>query len=121
MWHKQLKGLRPGYCQDLIDYWDILIFFLGWGEDLLLLANIYSDEQYSAICLLYEQMMNWPNLFFMGGDFNCRHQSWDLRGLVMNIHAARLEAVAMHLGLSRCLPEVEGPTSDLITHSWSLW
>jgi len=85
--HKRLKGLHPGYCRDLIDHRDILVFSLGWGEDLKLLANIYSDEQHTAICLLYEQTIDWPNLFFMGGDFNCRHWSWDPWGLVTNVHA----------------------------------
>jgi len=85
--HKCLKGLRPGYHWDLIDHRDILVFSLGWGEDLKLLANIYSDDQHTAIRLLYEQMMDWPNLFFMGGDFNCRHHSWDPQGLVSNVHA----------------------------------
>ena len=71
--HKRLKGLRPGYRRDLIDHRDILVFSLGWGEDLKLLANVYSDDQHTAIRLLYERTMDWPQLFFMGGDFNCRH------------------------------------------------
>ena len=85
--HKRLKGLRPGYRRDLIDHRDILVFSLGWGEDLKLLANIYSDDQHTAIRLLYERTMDWPQLFFMGGDFNCRHHSWDPRGPVSNVHA----------------------------------
>jgi len=84
--HKRLKGLWPSYHQDLIDHRDVLVFSLGWSEDLKLLANVYSDEQHSAIHLLYEYMMDWPNLFFMGGDFNCRHCSWDPRGPVTNVH-----------------------------------
>jgi len=85
--HKCLKGLRPGYRWDLIDHWDVLVFSLGWGEDLKLLANVYSDDQHTAIRLLYEWTMDWPQLFFMGGDFNCRHHSWDPWGLVLNVHA----------------------------------
>jgi len=108
--HKCLRGLRPSYCQDLIDHWDILIFSLGWGEDLLLLANVYSDEQHTVIHILYEWMMDWLGLFSMGGDFNCRHQSWDPWGPVMNVHANQLEAAATYLGLTRGMPEVEGPT-----------
>jgi len=108
--HKRLKGLRPGYRRDLIDHRDILVFSLGWGEDLKLLANVYSDDQHTAIRLLYEQTIDWPQLFFMGGDFNCRHRSWDPRGPVSNVHADRLEAAASRLGLARGTPVVEGPT-----------
>jgi len=43
--------------------------------------------------------MDWPNLFFMGGDFNCRHWSWDPRGLATNVHADQLELAATRLGL----------------------
>jgi len=68
--HKCLKGLWPGYRWDLLDHQDVLVFSLGWGKDLKLLANVYSDDQHTAICLLYKQTMDWPNLF-MGGDFNC--------------------------------------------------
>ena len=108
--HKCLKGLKPGYRQDLIDHHDILVFSLGWGEDLKLLANVYSDDQHTAICLLYEQTMNWPNLFFMGGDFNCRHHSWDPQGPVPNVHADQLESAATHLRLTQGTPVEEGPT-----------
>jgi len=65
--HKCLKGLRPSYYWDIIDHWGILVFSLGWGKDLLLLANVYSDKQHTMICLLYEWMIEWPSLFFMGG------------------------------------------------------
>jgi len=108
--HKHLKGLRPGYRCDLIDPQDILIFSLRLGEDLLLLDNVYSDEQHTAICLLIEQTMDWPSLFFMGGNFNCRHQSWDPQRLVTNVHTDRLEVAATCLGLSRSTLEEEGPT-----------
>ena len=84
--HKHLKGLRPGYHWDLMDHRDILVFSLGWGEDLKLLANIYSDKQHTAIHLLYEWTMDWLNLFFMGGDFDCRHHSWDPWEPVTNVH-----------------------------------
>jgi len=98
--YKHLKGLWPGYCWHLLDHQDILIFSLGWGEDLKLLANVYLNDQHTAIQLLYEQMMDWPNLFFMRGDFNCRHCSWDPWGLVTNVHADRLELAATCLGLA---------------------
>jgi len=54
--------------------------------------------------------MAWPNLFFMGGDFNCRHRSWDPQGLVSNIHADCLELATARLSLARGLPVEEGPT-----------
>jgi len=75
-----------------------------------LLANVYSDEWHTAIRLLCEQTMDWPGLFFMGGDFNCRHQSWDPWSPMTNVHANHLEAAATCLGLTRSMPEVEGPT-----------
>ena len=102
--------MHPDYCWDLIDHQDILVFSLWWGEDLLLLANICSDEQQTAICLLYEWTMDWPGLFLMGRDFNCWHHNWDPQGLDGNIHASHLEAAATCLGLFRCIPEGEGPT-----------
>jgi len=46
----------------------------------------------------------------MGGDFNCRHRSWDPRGPASNVHADRLESAASRLGLSCGMPVVVGPT-----------
>jgi len=54
--------------------------------------------------------MDWPNLFFMGGDFNCRHHSWDPWGPVTNMHADRLESAATCIGLVRGTLVEEGPT-----------
>jgi hypothetical protein len=69
--HNRLKGLRPSYRRDLIDHRDIIVFSLGMGDDIIFLVNMYSDRNHSAIHILSEDAMDWPDLHIMGGDFNC--------------------------------------------------
>nr|BAB32469.1 Pol-like protein Pol-1 [Tricholoma matsutake] len=105
-----IANLRPGLRRDLINDRDILLFSLGIGEDVMLLTNVYSDSQHSAIMLLFENVMMIPRLHFMCGDFNVRHASWDPQGPEHSIHADHLVETAMALGLTRALPVAEGPT-----------
>ena len=107
----RIKPLRPSYRRDLIDHRDILVLSLGLGMGSALFANVYSDDNHTAISALHEGAEVWPNLLVMGGDFNVRHKNWDPDYRPdSNIHAERLVAAADRLGLTRCLPSVAGPT-----------
>ena len=46
--HKHLKGLRPGYCWDLIDHWDILVF------SCYLLLSTWTNNTLPFICSMSE-------------------------------------------------------------------
>jgi len=40
--------------------------------------NVYSDDCQSAIKLILDQVIDIPNLLYMGKDFNIRNTEWDL-------------------------------------------
>ena len=105
-----IKTLRPGYCQDIIDHWDVLVISLGLGADSVLLANIYSDAAHTAINLLHERVLELPKFHLMCSDFNVHSSQWDPEGPENNIYADCLEAVAEWVGLSLSSLEVESPT-----------
>jgi len=119
VWHKQLRVWELAIAR----IWIVMghPHFLPWlgFEESPVAGPTYSDSSTCHLLWWKEQMMNGPNLFFMGGDCNFRHPSWDLRA-VMNIHVCRIRAVAC-IWVSPDAAKVEGPTSDLITHIWSLW
>jgi hypothetical protein len=56
--HNRLKGLRPSYRRDLCDHRDIIVFSLGMGNDIIFLANMYSDRNHSTIRVMSKDMMD---------------------------------------------------------------
>jgi hypothetical protein len=103
--------LKPAYRRDLFNHRDILIFSLGLGEEgIHFYANVYSDDNHTAICLLHERVLDIAKLHIMCGDFNVLHRDWDPNGPETNVHAEHLVAVADAAGLARSLPIMPGPT-----------
>jgi len=84
--------------------------------------NVYSDDCHSAIKFMLDQIIDIPNLLYMGGDFNIRDAKWDLS---VSLHPAADQALmdlADSLGLVRSLPELPVPThySDTNGHANSV-
>ena len=76
--HSCLSRLRFSLRRDVIDYHNILLLsFFNRGEYYFLM-NIYSNNCYSIVKLMLDQVINIPNLLYMGGDFNIRDIEWDL-------------------------------------------
>ena len=89
---------------------------------LKLVANDYSDDRHSAVKFMLDQIIDIPNLLYMGGDFNIRDADWDPS---VSSHPAAGQALmdlADSLGLVRSLPELPVPThySDTDGHANSV-
>jgi len=39
--------------------------------------NVYSDDRHSAVKFMLDQIIDIPNLLYMGEDFNIRDAEWD--------------------------------------------
>ena len=39
--------------------------------------NVYSDNHHFTVKFMLDQVINIPNLLYMGGDFNVRDAEWD--------------------------------------------
>jgi len=84
--------------------------------------NVYSDDCHSAVKFMLDQIIDIPNLLYMGGDFNIRDAKWDLS---VSSHPAAGQALmnlADSLGLVCLLPELLVPThySDTDGHANSV-
>ena len=70
--HSHLSRLRFSLRRDVADHCDILLLsFFNRGEYHFLM-NVYSDDCYSAVKFMLDQIIDIPNLLYMGGDFNIR-------------------------------------------------
>jgi len=84
--------------------------------------NVYSDDCHSAVKFMLDQIIDIPNLLYMGGDFNIRDIEWDPS---VSSHPAAGQALmdlADSLGLVRSLLELPVPThySDTDSHANSV-
>ena len=61
----------------MVDHRDILLLsFFNRGECHFLM-NVYSDDRHSAVKFMLDQIIDIPNLLYMGEDFNIRDAEWD--------------------------------------------
>jgi len=84
--------------------------------------NVYSDNRHSAVKFMLDQVIDIPNLLYMGGDFNVRDAEWDPS---VSSHPAAGQALmdlADSLGLVCSLPALPVPThySDTDNHANSV-
>jgi len=84
--------------------------------------NVYSDDRHSAVKFMLDQIIDIPNLLYMGGDFNIRDAEWNPS---ISSHPAASQALvylADSLGLVHSLPELPVPThySDTDGHANSV-
>jgi len=84
--------------------------------------NVYSDDCYSAVKFMLDQIIDIPNLLYMGGDFNIRDTEWDLSVSLYPAAGQALVDLADSLGLVCSLPELPVPThySDTDSHANSV-
>jgi len=81
--------------------------------------NVYSDNRYSAVKFMLDQIIDIPNLLYMGGDFNIRDAEWDPS---ISSHPAAGQALVdladplleMSVALKAC-SNVSAPGPDHIT------
>jgi hypothetical protein len=65
------------------------------------LMNKYSDENGSAIRYIEDNLEAFPDLGYMGGDFNCPSSHWDATILCKHTMATRLMECATSLNMER--------------------
>jgi len=108
--HSRRSRLRFSLRRDVVDHRDILLLsFFNKGECHLLM-NVYSDNRHSAVKFMLDQVIDIPNLLYMGGDFNIRDAERDPS---VSSHPAASQALvdlADFLGLVCWLPELPVPT-----------
>ena len=120
--HSCFSKLCFALRRDVVDHRDILLLsFFNRGECHFLM-NIYSDDHHSAVKFMLDQVIDIPNLLYMGGDFNVRDAEWDPS---VSSHPAAGQALmdlADSLGLVRSLPALPVPThySDTDGHANSV-
>jgi hypothetical protein len=68
------------------------------------LMNAYSDENGSAIGYIEDHLQVFPDLGYMGGDFNCPSSHWDATVLRKHPMATRLMECATSLNMERVAP-----------------
>jgi len=120
--HTCLSRLRFALRRDVIDHRDILLLFFFDRNECHFLINMYSDDHHSAVKFMLDQVIDIPNLLYMGGDFNIRDAEWD--PLVTSHPAAgqALMDLADSFGLVRSLLVLPVPThySDSEGHANSV-
>jgi len=73
----------------VINYCNILLWsFFNRGEYYFLM-NVYSDDRHSAVKFILDQIINIPNLLYMGGNFNIKDIEWDLSVSSLILQLAR--------------------------------
>jgi len=120
--HSCLSRLRFSLRRDVVDHHNILLLsFFNRGECHFLM-NVYSDDYYSAVKFMLDQIIDIPNLLYMGGDFNIRDAEWDLSVFSHPVAGQALMDLADSLGLVCSLPEFPVPThySDTDGHANSV-
>jgi len=81
--------------------------------------NVYSDNHHSVVKFMLDQIIDIPNLLYMGGDFNIRDAEWDPFVSSHPIAGQALMDLADSLSLMCLLPELSVPThySDTDSHT----
>ena len=120
--HSRLSRLRFSLRRDVVDHCNILLLsFFNRGECYFLM-NVYSDDCHSAVKFMLDQIIDIPNLLYMGGDFNIRDAEWDPSVSSYPAAGQALVDLADSLDLVCSLPELPVPThySDTDSHANSV-
>ena len=75
--HSWFSRLRFSLRRDVVDHCDILLLSFFNRRECHFLMNVYSDDRHSAVKFMLDQIIDIPNLLYMGGDFNIRDAEWD--------------------------------------------
>src|SRR5882757_3336214 len=118
--NRQLSAMRPAYRSDLCLSNDIMVLSLRGSEELLLM-NVYSDREGTAIKWLSDHGGALPRLFYMGGDFNCHSDVWDPGCARMDRSRSNsLLLFAEEQGLELSLGDEDGPVPTHYPHARAL-
>ena len=120
--HTRLSRLRFALRRDVNDHQDILLLFFFNRNKCHFLMNVYSDHHHSAIKFMLDQVIDIPNLLYMGGDFNVRDAKWDPSVTSHPAAGQALMDLADSFSLVRSLPVLPVPThySDSEGHANSV-
>jgi len=117
--HSRLSRLRFSLRRDVVDHHNILLLsFFNRGECHFLM-NVYSDDRHSAVKFMLDQIIDIPNLLYMGGDFNIRDAEWDLSVSLYPVADQALVDLADSLSLVCLLPELPVPAHYSDTNSYA--
>ena len=81
--------------------------------------NVYSDDCQSAIKLILDQVIDIPNLLYMGGDFNVGDTDWDPLVFSHPTTGQALIDLANSFGLVHSLPVLPVSTHYLDTDGYA--
>jgi hypothetical protein len=109
--NRAIRSIKPKLCSDIVNYRDVMIVTVRGHLGPLHLMNMYSDENGSAIRYIEDNLEMFPDLGYMGGDFNFPSSHWDATVLRENPMATRLMECATSLNMERV-----APPSGRVTH-----
>jgi hypothetical protein len=93
--------IKPKLCSDIVNHHNVMIVIV-WGHlGPLHLMNTYSDENGSAIQYIENHLDRFPDLSYMGGNFNCPSPHWDTTLTCKHLMANRLMECATSLNMER--------------------
>jgi hypothetical protein len=93
--------IKPKLCSDIVNHCNVMVVTVRGHLGPLHLMNTYSDENGSAIRYLEDHLEVFPNLGYMGGDFNCPFSHWHATVLHKHPMATRLMECTASLNMER--------------------
>jgi hypothetical protein len=96
-----IRSIKPKLCSNIVNHRDVMIATVRGHLGPLHLMNTYSDENGSAIRYIEDNLEVFPDLGYMGGDFNCPSSHWDATVLCEHPMAARLMECTTSLNMER--------------------
>jgi hypothetical protein len=93
--------IKPKLCSNIVNHCNVMIVTVRGHLGPLHLMNTYSDENGSAIRYIKDHLEAFPDLGYMGGDFNCPSSHWDAAVLCKHPMATRLMECATSLNMER--------------------
>ncbi|KXN86539.1 hypothetical protein AN958_09949 [Leucoagaricus sp. SymC.cos] len=109
--HRCLTVLCPSMQRDILNHCNLFVLSLFMLCGMVNLLNIYSNDAHTAINLLAWEVNQLPAFIYMGGDFNCHSEVWDLSCTSHPLVAQHLLELASNIGL-----EWAPPSNLRLTH-----
>jgi hypothetical protein len=88
--NRAIRSIKPKLCSNIVNHRDVMIVTVRGHLGPLHPMNTYSDENGSAIRYIEDNLEVFPDLGYMGGDFNCPSSHWDATVLHEHPMATRL-------------------------------
>jgi hypothetical protein len=94
-----IRSIKPKLFSDIVNHRNVVIVTVRGHLGPLHLMNMYSDKNGSAIRYIEDNLEAFPDLGYMGGDFNCLSSHWDATILCEHPMAIRLMECATSLNM----------------------